>query len=159
MTKTFAVLALLLVAPIAYAQEQGKVEASRDSELEKLAQQRIDALNAHDADAMHASTSPDAEQIVLGSDEPPLRGRDAIVADLKERFKRAPKVQYSVQDRRVYGDLVVQHFRVTGISDDPETKEVEPSELKQASVILVRDGKVQRIWVVPSASGRWGQGR
>lgn len=154
MTKTFAVLTLLLVALTGCTQGQGKGERSQDSELEKLAQQRIDAFNAHDADAMHANTSPDVEQTFLGSDEPPLRGRDAIVANLKETFKRQPKIGLTVEDRRVYGDLVVQHFHATGITDDPETKEVEPSEEDRASVILVRDGKVQRIWLIRSAESQ-----
>jgi hypothetical protein len=154
MTKTFALLALLLAAPAAYTQQQGKVEGSKDSELEKLAQQRVDAFNAHDADAMHENTSPNAEQSFLGSDEPPLRGRAAIVANLKETFNRQPDVRLAVEDRRIYGDLVVQHFRATGFRDDPKTKEVEPSEENRASVILVRDGKVQRIWLIRSAESQ-----
>jgi uncharacterized protein (TIGR02246 family) len=149
MIRTLAVLALLLVPLVGRAQEQGKVEGSKDTELEKLAQQRIDAFNAHDADAMHASTSPDAEQIHLGTDEPALRGHDAIVANLKELFKRAPKIQLTVLDRRVYGDIVVQDIHRTGDTDDPDTKEVEPSERNTASAILVRDGRVQKIWLIP----------
>jgi hypothetical protein len=84
-----------------------------------------------------------------------VKGHDELVARYKEIFAREPKIRLSVEDRKVYGDLVVQRFRFTGGADDPDTGQVEPPQGYSASVILVRDGKVQRIWLIPATgSGR-----
>ena len=83
------------------------IEASPAS----VVQRQLDAYNARDLDAWLATYHPDAEQFELHG---PLlaRGREAIAARMRLRFAE-PDLHATLHSRIVFGQIVVDHERVT----------------------------------------------
>ena len=96
--------------------------------------QVVDALNAHDVDAMIACYAPDAT-IEDGYDTVGVRGHDEMRERYALMFGRYPELKVEQQGTRVeVGEFVVQEELVTGRGDHQ----------RHVAVYLIRDGVIAR---------------
>ena len=80
-------------------------------------QRQLDAYNAHDLERFVAEYSDDVQVFRPPATEPVLSGKDAFAAHYaKHRFK-LPGLHAEVVNRMVAGDTVVDHERITGLTE------------------------------------------
>jgi steroid delta-isomerase-like uncharacterized protein len=73
----------------------------------------IAALNAHDAKKLAELYAPDATVTIVGMGEP-LKGREAIQAEIQKTFDGFPDFKYAVTRVFVKNDVLVDEWVVTG---------------------------------------------
>ncbi len=104
---------------------------------ESLIQAQLDAYNAHDLQAFTACYSDDIKVYRPPAAEPVLSGKAAF-SDFyaTQRFNR-PALRAEVLNRMVLGSKVVDHERVSGLSDTP---------FEASAVYEVRGGLICAVW-------------
>ena len=99
-----------------------------------VVEQVIEALNAHDIDAMIACYAPDAT-IEDGYDHVGVPGHDEMRERYAVMFERFPELRVEPQSTRIdVGEFVVQEEIVTGRGDHQ----------RHVAVYLIRDGVIAR---------------
>jgi hypothetical protein len=85
---------------------------------EILAQQQLNAYNAGDIDAFMAPYSEDVE-IYNFPDQLRSKGKDEMRPGYERMFANTPNLHCELLNRMVLGNTVIDHERITGISDRP----------------------------------------
>jgi hypothetical protein len=93
----------------------------------------VEALNAHDIDAMVACYAPDAT-IEVGYDHVGVRGHEEMRERYPAMFERFPALAVEALARTEVGEFVVQEEVVTGRGDHQ----------RHVAVYLIRDGLIAR---------------
>lgn len=101
-----------------------------------LAQEQLDAYNAHDLERFVAVYSEDVLVFRMPSHEPTIQGLEAFREAYRKRLQ-TPGLRAEVVSRMVIGDKVIDHERVfTDLSDPVEV----------GVVYAVERGKISRVW-------------
>ena len=115
---------------------------------EVVVQRFVDAANARNAEAMAALVAPDAVFARFPGGQVIAQNRDGIREHYSRQLPPLPAdFRITVQPRIVEGQLVIDQEHVTGI----------PGERRQATwMYLVRDGLIQRAWVLDGQASALG---
>ncbi|MEN9865695.1 MAG: hypothetical protein RL748_1285 [Pseudomonadota bacterium] len=106
----------------------------------QLAQEQLDAYNAHDLSRFLAVYSETVTVYRLSGSTPVLQGKADFAKAYAERFKLTA-LHAEVVQRMAFGDKVIDHERVTGLGD--EVVEV-------AALYQVAAGLIQTVWFLPA---------
>ena len=136
------IIAALSVAITTHARAQQPPSPSRDAMPEVVVQRFVDAGNALNADAMAALVSPDAVLARFPSGQVIAQTRDGIREHYARQLKALPAgFRITVKPRIVEGPFVIDQEHFSGM----------PGERQHATwMYLVRDGLIQRAWVLDS---------
>lgn len=104
-----------------------------------LAQEQLDAYNARDLARFVACYSADVRVYRLPHAEPILSGIDALSAHYANKRFNLPKLHARLINRINFGNKVIDHELVTGVSETP---------LEVAAIYEVRDGLIATVWFV-----------
>jgi hypothetical protein len=100
-------------------------------------QRQLDAYNARDLDAFVAEYADDVQFFKPPAAQPVIKGKKAMAAHYAaNRFNRTG-LHAELVNRMVFGNKVVDHERITGLSPNP---------VDAAVVFEVRDGLIVRVW-------------
>ena len=133
-------VAVVLLASAGGVRAQHEVPPSPAATPEVVVQRFVDAANARDAEAMAALVAPDAVFARFPGGQVIARSRDGIEAHYSRQLQSLPpEFRITVQPRIVEGQIVVDQEHFTGV----------PVERDHATwMYLVRDGLIQRAWVL-----------
>lgn len=106
----------------------------------ELAQEQLDAYNAHDLPRFCAVYSESVTVYRLPGTTPVISGKADFAKAYAERFK-LPTLHAEVVQRIAFGDKVIDHERVTGLGDDV---------VQVAAMYQVADGLIQTVWFLPA---------
>lgn len=106
----------------------------------ELAQEQLDAYNAHDLPRFCAVYSESVTVYRLPGTTPVITGKAEFAKRYAERFQNTA-LHAEVVQRIAFGDKVIDHERVTGLGD--EVVEV-------AAMYQVVDGLIQTVWFLPA---------
>lgn len=104
-----------------------------------FAQRQLDAYNAHDLDRFVAQYTDDVTVFRLPATEPVLVGKAAFAEHYRKNRFNLPRLHAELVNRMVFGNKVIDHERVTGMSD-------APSEV--AAIYEVTPAGICRVWFV-----------
>lgn len=135
-------MSIVLVSGPSFAQADDAVVARRP---EAVAHALIDAINAHDLDAVLRAYAPDSVARRLPGGEEFLRGQADIRAKFAALFEKNPGVRIEIVGRIVHGDYVIDREKVTGLAGG-----AAPSY--GAVVYEIRDGLIRNEWYFPKTS-------
>jgi hypothetical protein len=102
----------------------------------ELAQEQLDAYNAHDLPRFLAVYSDSVTVFRLPDTRPFVVGKTDFAKLYVERFQQ-PELHAEVVQRIAFGDKVIDHERVTGLC--AEVVEV-------AAMYYVQNGLIQTVW-------------
>ena len=131
------------------------VVVAADNEIERanleVATKLMQAVNAHDANAIRAFYADDA----IGSDQTApadLKGRAAIERGTSDMLRAFPDLEITIANQYAAGDYVIVEGRITGTHKGP-TGNIPPTnkqvDLQFAGVMKIENGKVteeHRFW-------------
>ena len=106
----------------------------------ELAQEQLDAYNAHDLPRFCAVYSESITVYRLPATTPVIIGKADFAKLYAERFK-ITTLHAEVVQRIAFGDKVIDHERVTGLADDV---------VEVAAMYQVADGLIQTVWFLPA---------
>ena len=110
-----------------------------------VAQALIDAINAHDLDAVLRTYAPDSVARRLPGGEEFLRGHPDIRAKFAALFEKNPGIHIEIIGRIVHGDHVIDREKISGLMGG-----AGPSY--GAVVYEIRDGLIRNEWYLPKTS-------
>lgn len=133
-------IAAVLLAVTSSAPAQEGTAPSRGATPEVIVQRFVDAANARNADAMAALVAPDAVFARFPGGQVIAQNRDGIREHYSRQLSSLPAdFRITAQPRIVEGQFVIDQEHFTGM----------PGERRQATwMYLVRDGLIQRAWVL-----------
>jgi hypothetical protein len=102
-----------------------------------VVQRQLDAYNAHDLAAFLATYSEAAELTRVGKADAPVTGKGAISDLYASRVFNVPGHRAELFGRLAFGNKVVDHERVFGLSPEP---------FEALAVYEVTDDLIQRVW-------------
>jgi len=100
-------------------------------------QRQLDAYNAHDLERFVAEYTDDVEVFVPPAVEPVLAGKAAFAAHYAAHRFTLPDLHAQVVARMVAGAIVVDHERVTGLTD---------AVVEAIAVYRIVDGRIRTVW-------------
>lgn len=106
----------------------------------ELAQEQLDAYNAHDLNRFCAVYSENITVYRLPGTTPVIIGKAAFAQAYAERFKLSA-LHAEVVQRIAFGDKVIDHERVTGLAENV---------VEVAAMYQVADGLIQTVWFLPA---------
>jgi len=109
---------------------------------EQAVQQQLDAYNAHDLDRFIAVYDENVRIYRPPVAEPSMVGRAALGQFHGTQRFNLPKLHAELVRRIVAGNTVVDHERVTGLTEQP---------FEVAVVYKVADGRITGVWYFPAA--------
>lgn len=104
-----------------------------------FAQRQLDAYNAGDLERFLLEYTDDVEVYRLPSAEPVLKGKAAFAEHYRSHRFNVPGLHAELLSRMVFGNKVIDHERVTGLS-------AEPTEV--AAIYEVTAAGIARVWFV-----------
>lgn len=102
----------------------------------ELAQEQLDAYNAHDLARFLAVYAEGISVYRLPATEPVMVGKAAFAAAYAERFKN-PALHAKLVNRMAFGNKVIDHEYVTGLRDEA---------IEVAAAYKVEHGLIQSVW-------------
>ena len=105
---------------------------------EILAQQQLNAYNAHDIDAFLAPYSDSAEMYDQVTGKLIMRGKAEMRKRYSDMFRKYPEVHCQLMNRMVIGNKVIDQERITG------TKAVAVA----GAVYVVENGKIVKVYFI-----------
>ncbi len=142
--KVLAALAIIIALTSAPSLAQvDNADAARRPEA--VAQALVDAINAHDLNAVLRTYAPDSVARRLPGGEEFLRGQANIRAKFVTLLEKNPGIYIDIVGRIVHGDFVVDREKVTGLAGG-----AAPSY--GAVVYEIRDGLIRNEWYLPKTS-------
>jgi hypothetical protein len=100
-------------------------------------QRQLDAYNAHDLDAFVAEYADDVQLFRPPAAQAVIRGKHAMAAHYAANRFNQPSLHAELVNRMVFGNMVVDHERITGIGADP---------IDAAVVFEVHDKLIVKVW-------------
>jgi hypothetical protein len=104
-----------------------------------FAQRQLEAYNARDLDRFVREYTDDVVVYRLPSTEPVLRGKPAFAQHYRRNRFNLPRLHAEVVSRMVFGNKVIDHERVTGVTDQP---------MDVAAIYEVTPLGIARVWFV-----------
>ncbi|MDJ0837784.1 MAG: nuclear transport factor 2 family protein [Acidobacteriota bacterium] len=105
----------------------------------EVVQRQLDAYNNHDMEAFLATYSPKIRILSFPDSKVMVEGMDQMRERYSVRFAPGSGVHASIINRMVFGDTVIDHERVLGLS--------EPGVPVEAMAIYhVVDGLIETMW-------------
>ncbi|MFT3824699.1 MAG: amidohydrolase family protein [Chitinophagaceae bacterium] len=104
---------------------------------EILAQQQLNAYNAHDIDAFLAPYSDSVELYDLYSGKLIMKGKEDMRKQYSGMFNTVKELHCQVVNRIVQGNTVIDHERVTGFGDKP---------LEGVAIYKIEKGKIAKVY-------------
>lgn len=129
--------AMLGCAVPASAQTARMPETARE-----VVARQVEAVNAHDVDAVVKFHAPDATMAGFPSGKVLAHGSAAIHALFANLYAKSPRFQLTLTRQILSGNVVINHYSV---SNGPMTELV--------SMYEVKGGAIAREWIVTGASG------
>jgi hypothetical protein len=139
----FALTFALMVAPSALRAQDRTADPFKSPQA--VAQALVDALNAHDLDAVLRAYAPDSVARRLPGGEEFLHGHADIRAKFVTMFAKDPAIRVEVVQRVVHGDFVFDQEKITGRSQGGPP-------LYGAVIYEIRDGLIRNEWYLPKTS-------
>lgn len=139
----FALMFLISCQPQQPAQEESIDMEELKATLQSMEDAYAEAWNARDAEAIVAYYADDA--VSLGAGEPPVSGKAAILADIKEELAEVDadaRISFKVVDVFADGDLAVEVGQTTmtrGGSSEVVGKYISVFEKRDGEWICIRD--------------------
>jgi len=120
------------------AQEPGK-DKTQAQLVEAVVQTQLDAYNKGDIDAFVATYADDIKlyrhpDVLTGS------GIDQLRKSYGPFFAKNKNLKAEISHRIIQGNFVIDHERVSGLSDG--------SEIRAVAIYEVKDGKIQNVWFI-----------
>ncbi len=112
---------------------------------EAVAQALVDAINAHDLDAVLRTYAADSVARRLPGGEEFLRGQANIRAKFVALLEKNPGIRIEIVGRIVHGDFVVDREKVTGLAGGGGAS-------YGAVVYEIKDGLIRNEWYLPKTS-------
>jgi len=109
---------------------------------EQAVQQQLDAYNAHDLAAFLAVYDENVRIHRPPATEPTMVGRAALGHFHGSQRFNLPRLHAALLRRVVAGNTVVDHERVTGLTEQP---------FEVVVVYQVQDGRITGVWYFPAA--------
>jgi len=106
---------------------------------EALAQEQLDAYNAHDANRFCAVYADDVQVFRLPSPEPFLVGLPALRTHYANNRFNLPQLHADLLGRMVMGNKVIDHERVHGVRPEP---------FEAVAIYECAEGLIRRVWFV-----------
>lgn len=131
-----------LTSARSFAQVDNAVAARRP---EAVAQALVDAINAHDLDAVLRTYASDSVARRLPGGEEFLRGQADIRAKFVSLLAKNPEIRIEIVGRIVHGDFVVDREKVTGLAGGAGAS-------YGAVVYEIKDGLIRNEWYLPKTS-------
>ncbi len=132
----------ILTSGLSFARADDAVAVRRP---EAVAQALVDAINAHDLDAVLRAYAPDSVARRLPGGEEFLRGQADIRAKFVSLLAKNPEVRIEIVGRIVHGDYVIDREKVTGLAGGAAAS-------FGAVVYEIRDGLIRNEWYLPKTS-------
>ena len=104
-----------------------------------IVQQQVNAYNARDLEAFIATYSPDIKLYTF-PDKLESSGHAEMRKTYGDLFKRVPKLHCEIVNRIVQGNFVIDHERVSGLSNN--------RVINAVAIYEVRDNLIQRVWFI-----------
>ncbi len=101
-----------------------------------IAQEQLDAYNAHDLTRFLAVYAEDVKVYRLPALEPAISGKAALAEFYASRFTH-PQLQAELVNRIAFGNKVIDHERVHGLPNSP---------FEVAASYQVDDGLITTVW-------------
>jgi hypothetical protein len=136
-----AMFVALTSAP-SFAQVDRAVAARRP---ETVAQALVDAINAHDLDAVLRTYAPDSVARRLPGGEEFLRGQSDIRTKFVSLLAKNPEIRIEIVGRIVHGDFVVDREKVSGLAGGAGAS-------YGAVIYEIKDGLIRNEWYLPKTS-------
>lgn len=130
----------LMVAPSSPRAQDRMADPFKSAQA--VAQALVDAINAHDLDAVLRTYAPDSVARRLPGGEEFLHGHADIRAKFVAMFAKDPAIRVEVVQRVVHGDFVFDREKITGRSPGG-------SPLYGAVIYEIRDGLIRNEWYLP----------
>ncbi len=135
-------MSVALASAPSFAQIDNAVAARRP---EAVAQALVDAINAHDLDAVLRTYAADSVARRLPGGEEFLRGQANIRAKFVALLEKNPGIRIEIVGRIVHGDFVVDREKVTGLAGGGGAS-------YGAVVYEIKDGLIRNEWYLPKTS-------
>ncbi len=103
----------------------------------ELAQEQLDAYNAHDLTRFLAVYAEDVKTFRLPALAPSIQGKAAVAELYAQRFTN-PELHAKLVNRIAFGNKVIDHEYVTGLPQGP---------FEVAAAYEIKDGLIATVWI------------